>query len=393
MIVIASIHQPSTAIFGMFHKALVLTSSGRTAFYGGKGMLRDIFGENALEDVLRYANTDFKDGNVNRLESLRSMWQDAPEARIDDIVIAQQRKAIGGHFSLPRNARPTGLHIQLCLLQRSFLKSYRDVVPYGIRIAMYLGLAILMGSVWYRLEPSQDNIQAFENAIFFGGAFMSFMAVAYIPAYLEDRAMYTKERANGLYGPATFLMTNFLIGTPYLFLIAASFSTLVYWMSNFRPSAIAFFVWIGWLFLDLLAAEGLVVLVSSLKANFVIALAGTAFSNGIWMCTNGFLVPTDTLNAFWRYVFHYIDYQAYVFEGMMVNEFSNRNYTCGLTRSGYCDCLYQSDFASDCLIDGRVVLDKYGFTAASAVRGAAILVCLIVAYRFLGLCVLHIRKV
>ena len=29
---------------------------------------------------------------------------------------------------------------------------------------------------------------------------MSFMAVAYVPAFLEDRATFVKDRANGLYG-------------------------------------------------------------------------------------------------------------------------------------------------------------------------------------------------
>lgn len=45
---------------------------------------------------------------------------------------------------------------------------------------------------------------------------MSFMAVAYVPAFLEDRSNFVKERANGLYGPTTFLVANFLVGLPYL---------------------------------------------------------------------------------------------------------------------------------------------------------------------------------
>ena len=51
---------------------------------------------------------------------------------------------------------------------------------------------------------------------FFGSAFMSFMAVAYVPAFLEDRATFIKERANGLYGAGAFMIANFLIGIPYL---------------------------------------------------------------------------------------------------------------------------------------------------------------------------------
>lgn len=45
---------------------------------------------------------------------------------------------------------------------------------------------------------------------------MSFMAVAYVPAFLEDRATFIKERANGLYGATAFMIANFLIGLPYL---------------------------------------------------------------------------------------------------------------------------------------------------------------------------------
>lgn len=63
-----------------------------------------------------------------------------------------------------------------------------------------------------------------------------------------------------------------------------------------------------WLFLDLLAGESLVVLMSSLFPNFVISLALTAFANGLWMSVGGFLVSPTILNPFWKYVFHYIDY-------------------------------------------------------------------------------------
>ena len=45
---------------------------------------------------------------------------------------------------------------------------------------------------------------------------MSFMAVAYVPAFLEDRLQYVKEHQNGLYGAGELIISNFLIGVPYL---------------------------------------------------------------------------------------------------------------------------------------------------------------------------------
>jgi hypothetical protein len=42
----------------------------------------------------------------------------------------------------------------VALIYRAFIKSYRDVVAYAIRVIMYLGLAIMMGTVWLRLGSS-----------------------------------------------------------------------------------------------------------------------------------------------------------------------------------------------------------------------------------------------
>ena len=134
---------------------------------------------------------------------------------------------------------------------------------------------------------------------------MSFMAVAYIPPAIEDLHTFRKDRANGLYGPLSFTVANFLIGIPYLFLISLLFSIISYWLSNLRSTAGGFWMWVLWLFLDLLAAEGLVMLVTSIAPIFVVALAVTAFANGLWMCVGGFLVPMGSLNVFWKYVFHF----------------------------------------------------------------------------------------
>lgn len=45
---------------------------------------------------------------------------------------------------------------------------------------------------------------------------MSFMAVAYAPAYLEDYMQFIKDKRNGLYSASEMIVSNFLIGIPYL---------------------------------------------------------------------------------------------------------------------------------------------------------------------------------
>ena len=60
-------------------------------------------------------------------------------------------------------------------------------------------------------------------------------------------------------------------------IISFVFTVITYWLTGFHNSAKAFFMFIMWIFLDLLAAESLVVLMSSLVPIFVVALALVAF--------------------------------------------------------------------------------------------------------------------
>lgn len=223
---------------------------------------------------------------------------------------------------------------------------------------------------------------------FFGGAFMSFMAVAYVPSFLEDRAQYIKEHHNGLSSAGALVLSNFLIGIPYLLAISLGFSAISYFLSGFRADAAAFFVWTLWLFLDLLAAESLVVLLAALAPHFVVALAAVAFANGLWMCVDGFMVSPAVLNVFYRYVFSYWDYQRYVFEGMMVNEFAGRVYEC----AEGCACMYQTELASQCLIAGEGVLAQYGYESGYLGKNVGVMIGIIAGYRIAGWLVLMWRK-
>ena len=56
---------------------------------------------------------------------------------------------------------------------------------------MYLSLAILMGTTWLRLSYTQENIQNFLMALFFGSAFMSFMVTHASQKNLILRLLHT----------------------------------------------------------------------------------------------------------------------------------------------------------------------------------------------------------
>lgn len=112
----------------------------------------------------------------------------------------------------------------------------------------------------------------------------------------------------------------------------------------------------------------------------------------LWMSVGGFLVSMPILNVFWKYVFHYIDYQAYVFQGMMVNEFKGRSYDCESLPAGDCRCMYSSSLESECKIAGTAVLDEYGYSLGNEGKWVGIMIAIIVVYRLLGWAVTWYRK-
>ncbi|CAK4017284.1 ABC transporter [Lecanosticta acicola] len=406
LIVIASIHQPSTKTLELFSKVLLL-SKGETCYFGSVADVSQYFRgiempipdlTNPAEHMLDLTNADFNSADgPSRLQHIYEEWQSSERAT----DLQEQLNALDGPelqlrgemCSPMKPVKHSNLISQvITLLHRSFIKSNRDYLAYWVRLAMYMGLSIMMGTVWLRLSDAQKNIQPFINAIFFGSAFMSFMAVAYVPAFLEDRATFVKERANGLYGPTAFMISNFIIGLPYLFIFAVLFSVFSYWMINLRSDGSTFMKWVMWLFLDLLAAESLVVFMSSIFPNFVIALALIAFANGLWMSVGGFLVAMPILNPFYKYVFHYIDYQAYVFQGMMVNEFKARDYRCASTGSGSCYCSFPSSTTDPCKIEGTSVLSTYGYPLGREGKWVGIMIGIIAVYRLFGWGVNWYRK-
>lgn len=410
LVIVASIHQPSTATYRLFDKLLLL-SNGHTVYHGSVYLENFFEGAgapvprhyNPADFLLEVTNTDFSSGSSgldsfgktsdgpalnptsDRLQHLLAHWRSSPEAT----ELASSAGALTEDpeaLAVQPPFRPSVARQTYYLLRRSLIKASRDVVVYGVRFAMYLGLAILMGTVWLRLGTGQEYIQLYLNAMFFASAFLSFMAVAYIPAFLEDRSALVHERANGLYGVTGFMLANVLVGVPFLFLITLSFCLVTYWLMHLNPSATAFFRYLCFLFLDLIAAESLVVLVAALVPIFVAALALTAFANGLWMSVGGFLVVPSILNPFYKFFFRQIDYQRYVFEALIDNELGNRVYSCGKA----CACAYQGPLAAQCKIAGQSVLSSLGYGNINLGKWAGLLVVISFVMRLMAWGVLQL---
>lgn len=117
---------------------------------------------NPAEFLLDVVSSDF--GNAKgvaqeRVNGIQRAWAESVEAntiaqRVSDRVRLMGKEE-GESLNLEDVVRPGRARITIALLYRSFIKSYRDVVAYGIRIVMYLGMFL-------RVLPVRETLKRIE---------------------------------------------------------------------------------------------------------------------------------------------------------------------------------------------------------------------------------------
>lgn len=99
---------------------------------------------NPAEFVLDLISTDFsadKEKAESRLSTIHSVWDASNQSSAVDTEIRRLTDNTEKEdIHVDNTAHPNFVITILFLLQRAFIKSYRDVVAYGVRIVMYLGM-------------------------------------------------------------------------------------------------------------------------------------------------------------------------------------------------------------------------------------------------------------
>ncbi|GAA5834755.1 hypothetical protein JCM3766R1_003228 [Sporobolomyces carnicolor] len=409
LLVICTIHQPNFETFSLFDNLLVL-AGGFTMFNGPVSELDSYLASigsptpkfvNPADHVIQLVNTEFmKPGSEHRsaLEHLAhysELWSaHASEKPRDDA---------GGHLDLANSAHLYGrrrgaaarvasnLRKLIVLMHRNLINYSRNLLAYGIRLAMYSGMALLLATIWIHLGYEAEKINDRLSVSFFSVAFLGFMSVAGIPSFLEERSVFIRERRNGLYGSGVYVVAQSVISVPFLFLCSLVFSLIIYWSIGMNPGATHFFRFLVYLFLALYTAESQSLLVAAIFPLFVAALAIASFANGLWMCNMGYFIRTTSLPRFWFYLVHWIDYQTYSFNLLVKNDFTGRTLACR-TIQGVCSCPIPSSLTpQQCALTGDDVVRDLNISGTEGFS-VGILVLILVVYRVLFYVALRLRK-
>uniref|UniRef100_A0A0E0MLP9 ABC transporter domain-containing protein n=1 Tax=Oryza punctata TaxID=4537 RepID=A0A0E0MLP9_ORYPU len=339
MTVVAAVHQPSGDVFELFH-GLCLLAYGRMVFFGTVSNATEFFTQsgfpcphlrNPSDHFLRTINKDFDEGTmesskanrktaVEATEILTNAYQSSTYSEKTSNEIVEMKGMGGAPF---RRKEQAGFLTKLLVLtRRSFLNMHRDIGYYWMRLAVYLGIGICLGTIFYQVGYSYNSIQSRCEVIMYTTALLTFMAIGGFPSFVEDIKVFRRERLSGHYGVAEFVISNTLSATPYLAVIAVIPGAMLYYLTGLTRGAEHFAYFVTTLCMCTLLVESMMMIIAVIVPDFLMGIIVGAGLQGVMMLNGGFFrLPNELPKPVWKYPCYYISFHKYAVQGFYKNEF------------------------------------------------------------------------
>ncbi|KAJ3669243.1 hypothetical protein LUZ60_011193 [Juncus effusus] len=352
--IISSVHQPSGEVFALFDD-LCLLSGGEVVYFGDAKSAPKFFAEagfpcpskrNPSDHFLRCINSDFDQvtttlkGSMKLRREAESSSDPLAKLRTSEIRARLIEKYKSSEYAIltrenieeipkiegltaesEKGSQSSWWKQLRTLTSRSFTNMSRDFGYYWLRIVIYIVVAFCVGSIYHDVGTSYTAILARSACGGFISGFMTFMSIGGFPSFIEEMKVFNRERQNGHYGVAVYILSNFMSSLPFLFAVSVMTSSIVYPMVKFHKGFDHFVFFTISLYAGISVIESLMMIIAALVPNFLMGIITGAGVIGIMMMVSGFfrLLP-DLPKLFWRYPLSYIVYGSWALQGNDKND-------------------------------------------------------------------------
>ncbi|KAL2128209.1 hypothetical protein VTI74DRAFT_9521 [Chaetomium olivicolor] len=355
-----SIYQAPQSAYDLFDKALVLYE-GRQIFFGKASDAKQYFINLGFECPSRQTTPDFLtsmtspseriirpgfEGKAPRTpDEFAAAWKNSAEYKALQAEIEEYKKEhpINGPdaeaFRASKKAQqakhqrvksPFTLsyvqQINLCLW-RGWRRLIGDPsLSLGALIGNFI-MALIISSVFYDLQPTTDSFFQRGALLFFACLMNAFASALEILTLYAQRPIVEKHDRYALYHPSAEAVASMLCDMPYKVANTIVFNITLYFMTNLRREAGAFFFFLLISFSCVLTMSMMFRTIASTSRTLSQAMVPAAIIILALVIFTGFAIPIDYMLGWCRWI-NYIDPLAYAFESLMVNEFHGRNFSC-----------------------------------------------------------------
>ncbi|VUC24496.1 unnamed protein product [Clonostachys rosea] len=361
--ILCTIHQPSSQLFQMFDRLLLLGNNGKTLYFGDIG--------NEASTMIRYFESNGASAclaGVNPAEWMLDVTGVKPKTEDPDgddsspaecwsekWISSEERQEVRDHLtSLAELPSRTAISVQegtndeefaaslprqmIVVSKRIFLNQWRDSTYLFNKIVLSISLAFVNGMSFYNAALDMQGIINLLFSIFLITHLFSCIDFLVIPHFIKGRALFEgRERHSRSYSWVVFIASNVLMELVWQTIIAVPIFVVWYYplrlyqYSNDRlgtteRGALSFvFIWLFNLWASTLSQA----FAASIEYSEVaMQIATLIYWLAILFC--GILTPPSQLARFWIFMYR-VSPLTYLLEGLAVAGLADIDLTCSST--------------------------------------------------------------
>ncbi|KAL5539617.1 hypothetical protein UlMin_042303 [Ulmus minor] len=340
--VVTTIHQPSSRLYHMFDK-VVLLSEGCPIYYGAASSALDYFSSigfstsitlNPADLLLDLANGIAPDSK-HGLENSENMEEEKKRVRETLICAYDKNVVCKPCSSSDQNATPhkkdemkqaeqwhtSWWHQFTVLLQRG-LKERRFETFNRLRIFQVISVAVLGGLLWWRTPASHiaDRIALLFFFSVFWGFYPLYNAVFTFP---QERTMLIKERSSGMYRLSSYFLAKTVGDLPLELALPTAFVFIIYWMGGLKADPFTFILSLLVVLYNVLVSQSLGLAIGAILMDIKQATTLASVTTLVFLIAGGYYVQHIPWFIVWL---KYLSYSYYCYKLLLGVQYNNDDY-------------------------------------------------------------------
>ncbi|KAF9380774.1 hypothetical protein CPC16_010149, partial [Podila verticillata] len=215
------------------------------------------------------------------------------------------------------------------LTRRGWINQRRDSVFFWGMLALNILMGVLIGSIFWKLGGSLNDIRARSSVCYVLVAFQPFLSMI-IAIYrgATDMKIYERERGYRWYGPLPFLISNSVCNVPANVINSAIYSLIVYLMAGFRSDSLSYMGWYTLINILVQLTIGVFALFcTSVDPDFNMANVVGSLIYLPYTMTAGYIVATSQIPPALRWI-RYFSFVRLGYQTLVSVEFTNNRFDC-----------------------------------------------------------------
>ncbi|XP_028776748.1 ABC transporter G family member 14-like [Neltuma alba] len=343
--VVTTIHQPSSRLYHMFDKVVVL-SEGWSIYNGPAAAAMEYFSSIGFSTSITVNPADFLLDLANGIapdskqasqqsessEQEREQTREVLVSAYENNIAPKLKLEISSHnFTKRASSRNdiakaeqwcTSWWYQFIVLLQRGIRERRYEAFNGLRIFQVISVAFLGGLLWWHTPEShiQDRVALLFFFSVFWGFYPLYNAVFTFP---QERRMLIKERSSGMYRLSSYFLARTIGDLPLELALPTLFVFIIYWMGGLKPDPVTFILSLVVVLYSVLVSQSLGLAFGAILMEIKQATTLASVTTLVFLIAGGYYVQQIPPFIAWL---KYLSYSYYCYRLLLGVQYDEDDY-------------------------------------------------------------------